>query len=262
MTVNEILLALLKLASVLVVVLLMGSSVAARSPSSHNRPDRPGSTVLASIIHKWKTPHDRFNLAMGWILFVHSDDACVGPGRAPSQSPAGVVQGSAWTGLRSGYSRSPFGAGVRHFAETGEGTGVVHRLAIEYTLSVDNVFVFALIFAYSAVPPAWQHKVLFWGTRGVGDAIGNDRAGVTSMARSVGCWTSSACFSSSQVSEWCCGAEQIHPEWNPVRASVLNACRVTRDHHGDSSWCAEAVAGRPHRHWWRWSAWKEPPCSP
>jgi tellurite resistance protein TerC len=37
---------------------------------------------------------------------------------------------------------------------------------IEYSLSVDNVFVFALLFSYFAVPPLYQHKVLFWGILG------------------------------------------------------------------------------------------------
>jgi tellurite resistance protein TerC len=34
---------------------------------------------------------------------------------------------------------------------------------VEYSLSVDNIFVFVLIFSYFAVPPAYQHRVLFWG---------------------------------------------------------------------------------------------------
>jgi tellurite resistance protein TerC len=37
---------------------------------------------------------------------------------------------------------------------------------IEKALSVDNVFVFALIFAYFAVPAKYQHRVLFWGVIG------------------------------------------------------------------------------------------------
>jgi tellurite resistance protein TerC len=37
---------------------------------------------------------------------------------------------------------------------------------IEYSLSVDNVFVFSLIFASFAVPRALQHRVLFWGVVG------------------------------------------------------------------------------------------------
>jgi tellurite resistance protein TerC len=37
---------------------------------------------------------------------------------------------------------------------------------IEEALSVDNVFVFVLIFAYFRVPPEYQHRVLFWGVLG------------------------------------------------------------------------------------------------
>ncbi|HSB87506.1 MAG TPA: TerC family protein [Ilumatobacteraceae bacterium] len=37
---------------------------------------------------------------------------------------------------------------------------------IEYSLSIDNVFVWALILAYFKVPPAYQRRVLFWGVFG------------------------------------------------------------------------------------------------
>lgn len=37
---------------------------------------------------------------------------------------------------------------------------------IEWSLSMDNVFVFAVIFSYFAVPPQYQHRVLFWGILG------------------------------------------------------------------------------------------------
>ncbi len=37
---------------------------------------------------------------------------------------------------------------------------------LEYSLSVDNLFVFLLIFSYFRVPHAYQHKVLFWGIIG------------------------------------------------------------------------------------------------
>ncbi len=37
---------------------------------------------------------------------------------------------------------------------------------IEKSLSVDNVFVWALILAYFQVPPKYQHRVLFWGIFG------------------------------------------------------------------------------------------------
>jgi tellurite resistance protein TerC len=37
---------------------------------------------------------------------------------------------------------------------------------IELSLSVDNLFVFVLIFGYFKVPPKYQHRVLFWGVLG------------------------------------------------------------------------------------------------
>jgi tellurite resistance protein TerC len=37
---------------------------------------------------------------------------------------------------------------------------------IEYSLSVDNIFVFILIFSYFAVDTRYQHKILFWGILG------------------------------------------------------------------------------------------------
>jgi tellurite resistance protein TerC len=37
---------------------------------------------------------------------------------------------------------------------------------IEKALSVDNIFVFIIIFTYFSVPPRYQHKILFWGILG------------------------------------------------------------------------------------------------
>jgi tellurite resistance protein TerC len=37
---------------------------------------------------------------------------------------------------------------------------------IEYSLSIDNVFVWAIILSHFAVPPNYQHRVLFWGVFG------------------------------------------------------------------------------------------------
>jgi len=37
---------------------------------------------------------------------------------------------------------------------------------LEKSLSVDNIFVFLMLFSYFQVPPLYQHKVLFWGILG------------------------------------------------------------------------------------------------
>jgi tellurite resistance protein TerC len=37
---------------------------------------------------------------------------------------------------------------------------------LEYSLSIDNIFVFLMLFTYFKVPPQYQHRVLFWGILG------------------------------------------------------------------------------------------------
>jgi tellurite resistance protein TerC len=54
------------------------------------------------------------------------------------------------------------------FLEFGHKVGLefVTGYLIEYALSVDNLFVFLVIFAYFKVPQELQHRVLFWGILG------------------------------------------------------------------------------------------------
>lgn len=47
-----------------------------------------------------------------------------------------------------------------------DGATFVTGYLVELSLSMDNVFVMACIFRFFAVPPAWQHRVLFWGILG------------------------------------------------------------------------------------------------
>jgi tellurite resistance protein TerC len=51
----------------------------------------------------------------------------------------------------------------------GAGSGIEYftGFLIEKSLSMDNVFVIALIFGFFAIPPQYQHRVLFWGILGV-----------------------------------------------------------------------------------------------
>ena len=59
-----------------------------------------------------------------------------------------------------------FNAGVWHFAGPTKALEFFTGYVIEYSLSADNVFVFALLFSYFSVPAKYQHKVLFWGILG------------------------------------------------------------------------------------------------
>lgn len=59
-----------------------------------------------------------------------------------------------------------FNLGVAHYLGDDKGLEFFTGYVIEKSLSVDNVFVFALLFAYFRVPAVYQHKVLFWGILG------------------------------------------------------------------------------------------------
>ncbi len=59
-----------------------------------------------------------------------------------------------------------FNLGIAHYLGNDKGLEFFTGYVIEKSLSVDNVFVFALLFSYFAVPALYQHKVLFWGILG------------------------------------------------------------------------------------------------
>lgn len=59
-----------------------------------------------------------------------------------------------------------FNVGVWHFMGPQKGVEFLTGYLIEKSLSIDNIFVIALIFSYFAVPAEYQHRVLFWGILG------------------------------------------------------------------------------------------------
>ena len=60
-----------------------------------------------------------------------------------------------------------FGAWVWWYLGAQSGTEYFTGFLIEKSLSMDNVFVIALIFTYLNIPRQYQHRVLFWGILGV-----------------------------------------------------------------------------------------------
>lgn len=59
-----------------------------------------------------------------------------------------------------------FAAGLFWLRDTQDGIDFLTGYLIEKSLSVDNIFVFVLIFTYFSVPAQHQHRVLFWGILG------------------------------------------------------------------------------------------------
>src|SRR5215510_4719491 len=59
-----------------------------------------------------------------------------------------------------------FNLGVYLWYGTNAALAFLTGYILEESLSVDNLFVFLMILSYFSVPPAYQHKVLFWGILG------------------------------------------------------------------------------------------------
>jgi tellurite resistance protein TerC len=82
-----------------------------------------------------------------------------------SRRDHGLRAAIGWSGLMIGLSLA-FGAYLwrRYGAEAG--LEFFAGYLLEESLSVDNLFVFVLLFQSFAIPPQYQHRVLFWGVLG------------------------------------------------------------------------------------------------
>jgi tellurite resistance protein TerC len=71
--------------------------------------------------------------------------------------------------LSAGYIGAALLFGGWLWWQLGAGSGIEYftGFVIEKSLSIDNVFVIAMIFSFFAVPRQYQHRVLFWGILGV-----------------------------------------------------------------------------------------------
>jgi tellurite resistance protein TerC len=105
---------------------------------------------------------------------------------------------------------------------------------IELSLSVDNLFVFLVIFRYFKVPDQHQHKVLFWGIlgallmRGVFIVAGVGLIGRFSWIT----YAFGALLVYSGLKLLRQGETEIHPEKNPVLRLFRRAFPVTKDYVG------------------------------
>ena len=127
-----------------------------------------------------------------------------------------------------------FNAGIFYFRGTEPGIQFFTGYLIEKSLSVDNIFVIALIFSYFAVPKLYQHRVLFWGILGalVMRAV-FIVAGAALLARFhwiIYIFGAFLVFTGIRMAMH--RNEEIHPEHNPVLKLVRRLVPVTNDYHG------------------------------
>ncbi len=113
---------------------------------------------------------------------------------------------------------------------------------IEKSLAVDNVFVFALIFSYFAVPREYQHRVLFYGVIGAlvfraifiagGAVVIEQFAWVLYLFGAFLVFTGWKMFTHRN--------EEMDPSRNPVLRLVRKRVPGTDEYHGQRFWVKRA----------------------
>ena len=127
-----------------------------------------------------------------------------------------------------------FNLGIAHYMGSQKGLEFFTGYVIEKSLSVDNVFVFALLFRYFHVEPQYQHRILFWGILGalIMRAI-LIFAGVALMHRFEWVvYVFGAVLIFSGIKMWRTHDTKIEPDKNPVLKLVRRIFPVTPENHG------------------------------
>jgi tellurite resistance protein TerC len=139
-----------------------------------------------------------------------------------------------WTVVWIGLSLV-FNVAVWHYAGSQKALEFFTGYLIEKSLSVDNIFVFALLFSYFAVPPLYQHQVLFWGVfgalimRAIMIVLGT--ALIAKFAWII--YVFGGFLIITGIKMILKREEKIHPERNPVVKWFKRLMPVTPDYRGD-----------------------------
>ena len=128
-----------------------------------------------------------------------------------------------------------FNGGVFHFAGRETGLEFLTGYLIEKALSVDNIFVFVLIFSYFGVPAKYQHRVLFWGILGAllmrGAMIGLGAALIQQFHWILYVFGAFLIFTGLRMATQ--DEAAIEPESNPVLRLVRRLVPVSDEYSGE-----------------------------
>lgn len=133
-----------------------------------------------------------------------------------------------------------FGAGLLAWKGGTPGAQYFAGYLIEYSLSVDNMFVFVVIFTYFHVPRAHQHRVLFVGILGAivfrGVFI---VAGVTLVEKFEWLIYAFGAFLLFTAVRLWRGVGETHPENNPILKFLQRRVRTTTKYAGQKLFVVE-----------------------
>jgi tellurite resistance protein TerC len=145
-----------------------------------------------------------------------------------------VKEALVWSAVWIGLALS-FNVGVFVFGGAQKGLEFLTGYLIEKSLSVDNIFVFLLIFSYFSVPARYQHKVLFWGIFGAlvmrAVMIAAGAALIKEFHWII--YLFGALLVVSGIKMAVQRETQIHPERNPLVRLFRRVMPVTEGYEGD-----------------------------
>jgi len=147
--------------------------------------------------------------------------------------PVSIKEALYWTGAWIILALI-FGIGVYYYMGSQTALDYYTGYLIEKSLSVDNIFVFLLVFTYFKVPDEFQHKVLFWGIFGA------------LVMRLIFIFTGVALMERFHWIIYVFGGflvftgiklamekdKEVHPERNPILKLVRRFFPTTKSYHG------------------------------
>ena len=139
-----------------------------------------------------------------------------------------------------------FGAIVFYYLGSDTGLKYLTGYLIEKSLSVDNLFVFLLLFSYFKVPARYQHRVLFWGVLGAlvmrAVMIGLGAALISRFEWIIYIFGAFLVYTGIQMFRH--EDEEPHPENNPAVRFITRFIPITRHYEGQKFFTR--VGGRVH----------------
>ncbi len=139
-----------------------------------------------------------------------------------------------------------FNVGVYYYMGPTAGLEFLTGYLIEKALSVDNIFVFVLVFSYFRVPSKYQHRVLFWGILGAlvmrGGMIAAGAVLIKQFHWIIYVFGAFLVFTGIRMATH--DSNEIEPESNPVIRLLRRFMRVTPIYHGSHFFVSEEIAGR------------------
>ncbi|CUI70812.1 TerC family protein [Achromobacter xylosoxidans] len=148
--------------------------------------------------------------------------------------------------LSAGYISAALLFGGWVWWQMGPASGMAYYTGflIEKSLSLDNVFVIALIFSFFAIPRQFQHRVLFWGILGVivlrAIMIGLGAALVSNFGWLMYLFGAFLVFTG--IKMWMIADQEPDIATNPILKFLKRRMRVTDGLRGNAFWVREPDA--------------------